>query len=97
IRIWPGPLAEFVLGRIDEDRLQKECLYKDADTQEMRLWQSNFWVSVSRAGKGEDGGFAIAMRQIGALTWSAFNSHEHAFLSKIWQEEFFLALHEGGR
>ena len=44
-RIWPGPVAGFLLGKIDEKALLEEG-YEDPELEARRLASAHFWVAL---------------------------------------------------
>jgi lipoprotein NlpI len=95
--MWPGPLAKYVLGWIDQDRLRSECWYKTEATLLMRRFLADFYVAVLKSSSGNWASF-VEMAQIAtSLSWSDFDINKRVFFSMIWQEEFFLARHESQR
>jgi tetratricopeptide (TPR) repeat protein len=93
-RNWPGALARFVLGQIDEGRLRSECLDKNESETTMRHLQADFYVAVLQRARGNAALSAETMRHVAGLPWSEYDSSKRIFLAKLWQEEFFLARHE---
>jgi hypothetical protein len=93
IQNWPGPLAEFVLGRIDERVLRSKCQQEDEDDTKLYNWLADFYAGVAELVRGEKKRWLSAIRTIAEVARPDRSSHDY-FLSSIWQEEFFLARHE---
>jgi tetratricopeptide (TPR) repeat protein len=99
---WPLPLAEFVLGRIDESQVRPLCYADRHDSPEMqqcetalRHWSTDFFVAVSELDRDNPDGFREGMCRAGKLSWDDFDEHRRVFLGKLWSPELFLARHEG--
>jgi HPt (histidine-containing phosphotransfer) domain-containing protein len=46
IRIWPGPVAGFLLGKVDEQSLLEDG-YEDPDLEARRLASAHFWAALN--------------------------------------------------
>jgi HPt (histidine-containing phosphotransfer) domain-containing protein len=44
-RVWPGPVAGFLLGKVDQARLLEEG-YADPELESRRLASAHFWVAL---------------------------------------------------
>lgn len=88
---WPGPLGRFVLGRIDEAQLRRESHYKIETVTTVRQWTCDFWVGVIERHNGRADRFLKAMNKVADVSWADFDQSKDLFLSKLWQEELFLA------
>ena len=95
ISCWPLPLAEFVLGRIDESSLRAQCFDERYEDETMlHHWMSDFYLGVIERAKGNIARCHHLMQKVAAMSWESFDDCERLFLSKLWSEEFFLARHE---
>jgi hypothetical protein len=94
-QMWPGPLAEFVLDRIDENCL-RELAYDEKHQEETMLnrWSADFFTGVKERSRGNVDRFRQSMERVGMTSWKEFDNQERIFLGKLWSEEFFLARHE---
>jgi HPt (histidine-containing phosphotransfer) domain-containing protein len=52
-RIWPGPVAGFLLGKVDEKSLLEEG-YSDPDLEARRLASAHFWVALRSPEKARE-------------------------------------------
>jgi len=52
-RIWPGPVAGFLLGKIDEQSFLEEG-YSDPDLESRRLASAHFWVALKDPRKARE-------------------------------------------
>jgi HPt (histidine-containing phosphotransfer) domain-containing protein len=66
-RIWPGPVAGFLLGKIDEQSFLEDG-YSDPDLESRRLASAHFWVALKDPQKArEHSEAAIAGEGAGVL------------------------------
>jgi hypothetical protein len=94
IRIWPGPLAQFVLGRIDEAGCRRMCAgINESDTM-LRRWRTDFYVGVLEHARGNPGRSRELMRRTATTFDDDFDLTKKHYLGKLWNEEFFIARHE---
>jgi hypothetical protein len=92
---WPGPLVKFALGKIAEAELRRECIYeRDDDDTAVNNWESDFFVALAEFELKNRADFVARMQSVASLSWQDYDANQDLFLSKIWQEEFFLARHE---
>jgi hypothetical protein len=52
-RIWPGPVAGFLLGKIDEQSFLDDG-YSDPDLEARRLTSAHFWAALKRPEKARE-------------------------------------------
>ena len=52
-RIWPGPVAGYLLGKIDEESFIHDG-YEDPDLEARRLASAHFWAALKRADKARE-------------------------------------------
>jgi hypothetical protein len=52
-RIWPGPIAGFLLGRIDPETFLEEG-YSDPDLEARRLTSAHFWAALKDPQKARE-------------------------------------------
>ena len=93
IRNWPGPIAKFVLGQIDESELQKHCRGTNDEETRDRQWLVEFYRSLIGLKQGTIPAFKNSMRKLTDVNQSEWQD-ETVLLSRIWNEEYFLARHE---
>jgi hypothetical protein len=91
---WPGPIAEFLLGRIDNSGLRKKCVGMDDSDTVVRHWRANFYQGVLEYAGGNATRFKELMRETAMTSDDDFDSSNKLFLVKLWHEEFFIARHE---
>jgi tetratricopeptide (TPR) repeat protein len=92
-RTWPGPLAHFVVGQIDETTLRRECQAGTAAEAVGRHWRADFYVGALKLGLRDFVGFRSAMEMVADVTWDDFDNHVKIFLHKLWCGELYLARH----
>jgi lipoprotein NlpI len=93
---WPVPIAEFIVGAIDELELRGRCFdERFQDETAFHHWQADFYLGVQKLNQDDESGFRELMRKVGNVTWEDFDQDQDLFLSKMWSPEFFLARHEG--
>ena len=95
---WPGPLADFVLGRIDEEILEQRCVHKRERTTLHRRWQAQFYEDVIEFARGNlEQTLFRGLMQRTADTSRPEWAEEGNFLTLLWSPEFFIARHEASR
>jgi hypothetical protein len=94
IRNWPGPLAKYVAGQIDEKTLRVKCDNEPCGESTFCHWESDFHLAVVKRAQGNRGGFKKAMRQVAAVSATNYQTDQDLFLSKLWSPEFYLARFE---
>lgn len=90
---WPGALADFAIGRIDEDSLRASCINDHPDETSIRNLSADFYIGVIEFNAGDRVAFTKAMQKVAAASWTDFDLDRDAFLSRIWLPEFYLARH----
>ena len=93
--IWPGPVVEYLLGRIHEAGLRRKCVGLRAIDILSRKWLVDFYVGVSARAAGDNSRFMELMRRT-ATPSPRFRGHRRLAFdlsSKIRHAEFFLARH----
>jgi len=93
IQNWPGPLAEFVLGRIDKESLRCKCQGSDDVETNLNHWLADFYLSLLALSNGDDLTWTELVRKTSDTSRAEWSSHDF-FLGCVWNEEFFLARHE---
>jgi hypothetical protein len=93
IEFWPGPLAEFVLGRTDETMALSECVGFNTAGSRTYVWQLRFYIGVLELRRGKDANFKYAMASAADISGPQW-SDENVFTRRLWREEFFIARHE---
>jgi hypothetical protein len=94
---WPGPLAEFVLGRIDSASVRRsgvDSMHEDSTL--LHVWQTDFWSAVIERSRGNESAYHSAMEKCGNLSWDDFDQCRDLFIHKLWSPEFYLARYEAG-
>ena len=94
IRNWPGPIAQFVVGLIDECKLRSACAAENPDWTNVRQWQASFHIAVVKRAHGKRVEFKKDMQKIADLSSSEYATNRDDFLEKLGHEEFYLARHE---
>jgi len=95
---WPGALAEFVLGQIDQGSLEQSCIGKRERTTLHRRWQAQFFEDVFEFARGNLGRevFRELLRRAADTSQPEW-AEEGNFLTLLWSAEFFIARHEAGK
>ena len=92
IRNWPGPIAKLVLGQIGESEFQKHCRgTNDEETHDLQ-WLAEFYRSLMGLKQGTIPAFKDSMRKLTDTSQPEWQD-EGVLLSRIWNEEYFLARH----
>jgi tetratricopeptide (TPR) repeat protein len=96
IKNWPGPLAKFVLGLLDETALNE--ISRQSNTRDVlpyRCWQVDFYKAVLDLGRGtlNRSMFKQSMLQMVNTSQSQWSDQKH-FAYLVRCEEFFIARHE---
>lgn len=90
---WPGPIARWVLGEINEGELRERCADDDKVETWDQHWLADFYQGVLWHGDGKHAKFKETMRKLADTTLPEW-SDETFFLARMWSEEFFIARHE---
>lgn len=93
IKSWPGPVASWILGHINDKELHDQARWNDASVTRDRLWLFGFYRAVQEYSEGTNTIFKKTMRKL-ADTSAPEWSNEDSFLARIWNEEFFLSRYE---
>lgn len=99
---WPGPLASYLLGDsdIEELTLRGEQSHAHLYDHELRIAQEllsydiSFWGGVRALSEGDEAGFNVAMRRVGAIDWKDYDSDDQLFLERLRDPTLFLARRE---
>jgi hypothetical protein len=106
IRNWPGPIAKLLLDQVSITDLENYCRgVKSSDAgktpfshpspQETSncLWLAEFYNSVLGLEQGVLTDFQNSMRKLSDTSQSEWQG-ENVFVSRLWNEEFFIARYE---
>jgi tetratricopeptide (TPR) repeat protein len=94
IRNWPGPIAEYILNRIDKSQLLSDLkAYNEINTL-INSWRVDFYFGILDYASGNTEKSTQFIRNATNLSFDDFDSNRHLFLSKIWHEEFYIARHQ---
>lgn len=91
---WPGPLAEFVLGRIDDAEAIRRYPRQDESDEIISRWRTSFYAGVLKFDKGNAMRYKEVMRLTAAVADDDFDSKSDHFLRKLRHNEFYIARHE---
>jgi hypothetical protein len=91
INNWPGPLALFVLGKIDEERLSVECRHRNQTEAGVREMMKSFYVATVRLHHNQLEESDRHMQRAASLSWDEYDLSKRSYLTKVWQEELHLA------
>ena len=94
IRVWTGPAIKYLLGYIDEQQLLAEAIDPNEIETPLNQWHSDFYIGVAELARGESTEYRRRMQRAAMVEWSDYDVDKDLFLSKLWQEEYFLARHE---
>lgn len=91
--IWPGPLAAYVSGRLDESEIWRACDGDDESDTRLRIWLTGFYVALRQRhhGDGDFTRFAELMEKTAVITDDDFDPASPDYLTKLWHHEFYLA------
>ena len=93
ITTWPGPIAQLVLGQISDGDLQDQCRgNSQQDTRGGQRWLAEFYRSLIGPEQWTLSVFKEFARQLTDTHQPEWRD-EDFLLSRIWNEEFFLARH----
>lgn len=94
VECWPGPIAEFILRRIDENGFRRKCAGVNERDTFMRHWLADFYLGVLELSRGNVQRFREAARKASLTSADDFDRTKKQYLGKLWHEEFFIARHE---
>jgi len=80
-KTWPGPIAGFLIGKMDEETFLVRQTYLDPVLESRRLCRAHFWVGVSYLGRGD------------AQTWK-YHLQQAVPSRQLLESEYYLAKHE---
>jgi hypothetical protein len=92
IRYWPGPIAQYILGEINENEFQALCQVTNEPQTRNRQWVGEFYRGL-RLGQSAHSIFKESMRKLSDTDQPA-RWDEGTLVDRIWLEEYFLARHE---
>lgn len=78
-RIWPGPVAGFLLGHVEEERFLEDG-YEDPDLEARRATSAHFWVALKDPSKARQH-YEAAVRPEGASVLEVEHHLAHGELS----------------
>jgi hypothetical protein len=96
VRHWPGPLAQFVLGQIDEKTLEERSIERlRRKISPRRKWQLAFYRHVLALERGglSFSDFQTEMRELVDTSTSEWSGEEN-LLQLVRNPEFYVARHE---
>jgi hypothetical protein len=96
-RNWPGPIARYIVGRVDAEQLRNECFYNREAEMAMREMTADFYLGVVERLRGNHKLFADGMNRVASITWDDFDRSQLAFVARVRQAEFALACCEARR
>jgi tetratricopeptide (TPR) repeat protein len=91
IRNWPGPIAEYILNRIDKKQLQSDFQGYNVTVTLLHSWRADFYFGILEYASGNIEKYTHFIKKVASVTYDDFDSNRKLFLSKIWHEEFYLA------
>jgi hypothetical protein len=91
---WPGPIAEYILGGIDEREMRSRGANYGGDNAYMANWLADFYAGIVDRANRTMARFRQAMCQVAVTDDDDFDATKPNFLSKLWHVEFFIARHE---
>ena len=94
VKNWPGPVAEFLLGRIDEGGLRSKCAGLNEGDTFMRHWLADFYIGILEHTHGNMQCFQKMIHKTAETSDDDFDSTKKQYLGKVWDAEFFIAYHE---
>jgi tetratricopeptide (TPR) repeat protein len=90
IQAWPGPIVQWILGQIKAGELIKHCQGRDMRDN---LWQVKFYRSLMQFERSRISDFRETMHKLTDIKQPEWQD-EGFFLSRMWDEEYFLARYE---
>lgn len=92
---WPGPVADYVLGRIDEERLRIESArFKNNERAMFSVrWEIGFYLGIVALSHGKFGRYEDLIREAAVTSDDDFDPTKKQYGTKIWKPEFHLARH----
>jgi hypothetical protein len=97
VRNWPGPVVQFVLGRIDETAFRAASVGRNEVDTLLRNWRADFYLGILEYVRGNTGRFRELMRKTANTTDDDFDlTKRQRYLRKLWHAEFFIARNEAG-
>lgn len=90
--MWPRPLADFALQRINEFQLCQLCQGADEAETDYHRTLSDFYVGIKKFGERDMTGYRSKMLSVADTSLSKW-SDEQCFFSIIWSGEYFIARH----
>jgi hypothetical protein len=96
VRNWPGPVGQFVLGRINAGvLLAKMAESKSKDASDLLLVE--FYIGVLARARGDMQDFERQMQKAAATSDDDFDVNNRQYLAKLWCPAFFLARYEASK
>ena len=93
-KYWPSPVTDYVLGRIDEDRLQDECSRKNNERGMLAArWEIGFYGGIVALSQGNISRYKKLIREASVTSDDNFDPTSKRYVIDIWKPEFFLARH----
>jgi hypothetical protein len=90
---WPGPIAEYSVGHIDETALQARWESEGDAGSAFYRWWSSFYIGLRELEAGRTREWSAVLRNMLDMSNPEW-SNERYFLRCVWRPEFFLARHE---
>ena len=92
---WPGPIGDYVLGRIDEDGLRSEgSRFKNNERGMFSVrWEIDFYVGIVAMAHGNVRRYRKAIKEASAIADDDFDPTKKQYLTKMRKPEFYLARH----
>jgi hypothetical protein len=87
---WPGPIVNWLVNQITEKMVLTLCEASDEPERNDNRWLTDFYRAVillSKGGKAASKSMMVRLVDTSLPEWS----DEDFFLSRMWNEEFFLA------
>src|SRR3972149_49542 len=81
-KIWPGPIAGFLLGEMDEETFLVKQTYPHPNLESRRLCQAHFWVGVSYLRQGNQERYKYHL-QLSLLTNAVIESEYYPSKSEL--------------
>ena len=87
---WPGPIARWLLGQIDNKELMERCPGVDEVETCNHHWLADFYLGVRWQAEGKQQRFNEIMRKLVDTDRPEWSHHDF-FLARMWSEQFFIA------
>jgi lipoprotein NlpI len=97
VRYWPGPVAAYLLGRIDEATLRTDCVSVTPAGTAVHNWLADFYVGVLQLANGSLFDLTELMHRTVVVSAGDLAVDKRSVSMKTHYTEYFIARHELAR